>query len=185
LRPRDVRQSGNLNRTVFRNSKRHGRCATNRYRPPGATDPDHAQRTLHALAAGFDSKNTLLHPLCAAVAASRAGFRYARKRPAHTEPAMLLSHRDGFRSHRSDFAYRRQMRAVLLGQTESVLRADLGYAVDGGLEIGAVCRAQDVREREGIDRWKRMAATARGAKWCSFGRSVRSDEHGLGHDWLS
>jgi hypothetical protein len=138
LRPRDVRQSRNLNRTVFRNAKRHGRCATDRYRPPGATDPDHAQRTLDALTAGLDSNNALFHPLCAAVAASRAGFRYARKRPAHTEPAMLLSHRDGLRSDRSDFAYRRQMRAVFLGKTQSVLRADLGYAVDGGLEIGAV-----------------------------------------------
>jgi hypothetical protein len=52
---------------------------------------------------------------------------------------MLLSHGDNIRIiHRSDFAYRWQMGAVLFGKTESVLCAYLGYAVDSGLEVGAI-----------------------------------------------
>ena len=77
------------------------------------------------------------------------------------------------------------MRAVFFSQTESVLCAYLGYAVDGGLKVGAVCCAQEVRKRKGSDRRESMAATTRGAKWSSFRRSVRTDEHGLGHGWLS
>ena len=77
------------------------------------------------------------------------------------------------------------MRAVFFSETESILRAYFGYAIDGGLKVGAVRCAQDVRKREGSDRRESMAATTRGAKWSSFRRSVRTDEHGLGHGWLS
>jgi len=75
------------------------------------------------------------------------------------------------------------MGTVFFSKTESVLRAYLSYAVDSRLKIGAVRRAKDVCEREGSDRWKSMAATIRGAKGSSFWRSVRSDEHGLGHGY--